>query len=56
MNDREKIVEYMRKKARNGERVINCIEVASELDVNYDLVHKTIDELIDNGSLREIKL
>ena len=55
MDDRKKIVEYMRKKARKGERIINCIDVASELGVNYNLVHKTLDELIEDGSVREIK-
>ena len=36
MKDKKKIVEYLRKKARKGERVINCINVASELGVNYN--------------------
>jgi len=55
MEDKKKIVEYLKKKARKGERIIDCIGVASELGVNYDLVHKTIDELIEDGSVREIK-
>lgn len=55
MEDKKKIVEYLRKKAQKGERIINCINAASELGVNYNLVHKTIDELIEDGSLREIK-
>lgn len=55
MKDREKIVEHLRKKARKGKRFIDCIEIASELGVNYELVYKTIDELIEDGSLREIK-
>ena len=56
MTDKEKIIEYMKEKARKKDYVVNCIEVATKLNVSYELVNKTIDELIDDGSLREINV
>lgn len=56
MTDKEKIIKYFKKRAVKGERplIVNCIDIASELDVEYDLVHQTINELIEEGSFREI--
>jgi len=54
LTDKQKIVEYLKEKARKNDRIVNCIEVASNLNVSYFLVHETIDELVKDGSLREL--
>ena len=54
LTDKQKIIEYLKEKVRKNDRIVNCIEIASNLNVSYFLVGQTIDELIKDGSLREI--
>ena len=56
MNDKDRIIKYLQKRLKQGLNTINELEISMDLKIPFKTIHKVVNELVEDGSLREFPI